>query len=77
MSQVIFGMLVLSGRMTMLGLARWTEKGGSYRTLQRFYASELPWKVIHGLFVLLKFLKPNGQYFMASDEVVVSRIHCK
>jgi hypothetical protein len=36
-SQVIFGILVASGRITMLGLSRWIEKGGSYRTIQRFY----------------------------------------
>ena len=28
MSQVIFGMLVITGRVTMLGLSRWTDKGG-------------------------------------------------
>ena len=47
MSQVIFGMLAASGRITMLGLSRWTEKGGSYRTIQRFYSSELAWETIH------------------------------
>ena len=46
MSQVIFGMLVAGGRITMLGLSRWTEKGGSYRTIQRFYHSVISWKVI-------------------------------
>ena len=35
MSQVIFGMLVASGRITMLGLSRWTEKGGSYASNRR------------------------------------------
>lgn len=73
MSQVIFGMLASSGRITMLGLSRWTEKGGSYRTIQRFYSSKLPWKAIHWLFVRLKFLKPTGQYFIAGDEVVDSK----
>jgi putative transposase len=73
MSQVIFGMLAASGRISMLGLSRWTEKGGSYRTIQRFYSSELPWKAIHWLFVRLKFLKPTGQYFIAGDEVVDSK----
>jgi len=33
MSRVIFGALAINGRMTMLGLSRWTEKGGSYRTI--------------------------------------------
>lgn len=73
MSQVIFGMLASSGRITMLGLARWTEKGGSYRTIQRFYWSELPWQAIHWLFVHLKFLKKTGQYFIGGDEVVASK----
>jgi putative transposase len=73
MSQVIFGMLAASGRITMLGFSRWTEKGGSYRTIQRFYSSESPWKAIHWLFVRLKFLKPTGQYFIAGDEVVDSK----
>ena len=73
MSQVIFGMLAVSGRISMLGLSRWTEKGGSYRTIQRFYASKLPWQAIHWLFVRLKLLKPTGQYFIAGDEVVDSK----
>jgi len=73
MSQVIFGMLVASGRMTMLGIARWTEKGGSYRTLQRFYHSLLPWKVIHWLFFRERFLAPEDEYIAAGDEVVVSK----
>jgi hypothetical protein len=41
MSHVIFGMLTVIGRITMLGLSRWTEKGGSYRTIRRFYQSIL------------------------------------
>lgn len=73
MSQVIFGMLASSGRITMLGVSRWTEKGGSYRTIQRFYWSELPWQAIHWLFVRLKFLKKSGQYFIGGDEVVASK----
>ena len=73
MSQVIIGMLAASGRITMLGLSRWTEKGGSYRTIQRFYTSKLPWQAIHWLFVRLKFLKPTDQYFIAGDEVVDSK----
>ena len=27
----------MTGRVTMLGLSRWAEKGGSYRTVQRFF----------------------------------------
>lgn len=50
MSQVIFGMLATSGRITMLGISRWTEKGGSYRTIQRMYHTALSWPALHWLF---------------------------
>jgi hypothetical protein len=73
MSQAIFGMLVASGRITMLGISRWTEKGGSYRTLQRFYHRELPWKAIHWLLFRLKFWQPDDEYILAGDEVVASK----
>ena len=73
MSQVMFGMLVASGRITMLGLSRWTEKGGSYRTIQRFYHSMLPWKAIQWLFFRECFLVPEDEYIVAGDEVVVSK----
>jgi hypothetical protein len=73
MSQVIFGMLVSSGRITMLGLSRWTEKGGSYRTVQRFYHSVISWKVIQWLFFRKCFLKLEDEYIIAGDEVVVSK----
>ena len=73
MSQVIFGMLVASGRITMLGLSRWTEQGGSYRTVQRFYHSELPWQAIHWLLFRLKHLKLADEHILAGDEVVASK----
>jgi hypothetical protein len=73
MSHVIFGMLVTSGRITMLGLSRWTEKGGSYRTIQRFYHSVLLWKAIHWLLFQMKLLKPEDEHIIAGDEVVVSK----
>jgi putative transposase len=73
MSQVIFGMLVISGRITMLGLSRWTEKGGSYRTMQRFYHTVLPWAEILWIFFEKLIWKPGAEYFLAGDEVVVSK----
>lgn len=66
-------MLVASGRITMLGLSRWTEKGGSYRTIQRFYHSVISWKVIQWLFFRERFLKSEDEYIAAGDEVVVSK----
>ena len=34
--QITLALLAITGRITMLGVSRWTSKGGSYRTVQRF-----------------------------------------
>jgi putative transposase len=73
MSQVIFGMLVISGRITMLGLSRWTEKGGSYRSIQRLYHSVLPWKAMQWLFFRKRFLKTEDEHIIVGDEVVLGK----
>jgi hypothetical protein len=73
LNQVVFGMLVASGRITMLGLSRWTEKGGSYRTIQRLYHTILPWNAIQWRFFQERFLQPTDEYLIAGDEVVVSK----
>ena len=43
MSGIIEAMLSTTGRITMLGLWRWTEDGSSYRTIQRWYHHPLDW----------------------------------
>lgn len=73
LSHVIFGMLVASGRITMLGISRWTEKGGSYRTVQRFYHREVPWRAMHWLLFRLRLLKSEDEHIIAGDEVVASK----
>ena len=42
MSRIIIALLAMTGRMTMLGIARWAGKGGSYRTIQWFYNTAIP-----------------------------------
>ena len=32
-------LLAMTGRITMLNISRWAGKGASYRTIQRFFAS--------------------------------------
>lgn len=72
MSRIIFAMLVISGRITMLGLSRWSEKGGSYRTIQRWYHTKLPWEALHWLFFVGCLLQKH-EYIIAGDEVVISK----
>lgn len=71
--QIVGAMLCISGRVTMLGLSRWTERGGSYRTLQRFYQSRINWALLHWTLIKTHLLRPDGVYLLAGDEVVVSK----
>ena len=73
MSHVIYGMLATTGRVTMLGISRWTEKGGSYRTLQRWYHSALPWAQMMRLLFTKLLWQPGAEYIAAGDEVVVGK----
>jgi len=43
LNQIIIAMLAMSGRVTMLGISRWTLSGGSYRTVIRFFGTVIPW----------------------------------
>jgi len=73
MSHVIYGMLISNGRITMLEISRWTEKGGSYRTIQRLYHTPLLWLQIQWIFFVSQLQKPNHEYIAAGDEVVFGK----
>jgi putative transposase len=73
MSQVIYGMLISNGRITMLEISRWTEIGGSYRTIQRLYHTPLLWLQIQWVFFVSQLQKPNHEYIAAGDEVVFGK----
>jgi putative transposase len=66
-------MLVMTGRVTMLGLSRWTGAGGSYRTVQRFFATALPWAQLLWVFFRQHLLRADDGYLLAGDEVVVTK----
>jgi len=73
MSQVIYGMLISNGRITMLEISRWTEAGGSYRTIQRLYHTPLLWLQIQWIFFVRRLQKPTDEYIAAGDEVVFGK----
>ena len=70
---IVLAMLCIPQRATMLSLSRWTEKGGSYRTVQRFYQTPLNWLQLHWTIIQSHLLSPDGEYILAADEVVVSK----
>jgi putative transposase len=73
MSHVIYGMLLSNGRITMLEISRWTDIGGSYRTIQRLYHTPLLWLQIQWIFFVSQFQTPNDEYIAAGDEVVFGK----
>jgi len=73
MKHVIFAVLCIPDRVTMLSIARWTERGGSYRTVQCWYHTPLDWAAILWTVVQVYLLKPDGEYLLAGDEVVISK----
>ena len=57
----------------MLGISRWTEKGGSYRTVQRFYATIFEWQEMKVKFFETHLFKPDHEYILAGDETVIGK----
>ena len=66
-------MIAMTGRVTMLGLSRWTEKGGSYRTVQRFFYTVIPWAQVFWAFFREHLLDEQDTYLLAGDECVVTK----
>lgn len=72
-SCITLALLALTGRVTMLGISRWTGDGGSYRTVQRFFSTVLPWATLFWLFFSAHLFDPDDVYLLAGDETVVSK----
>lgn len=66
--------LTMTGRVTMLGISRWTEEGGSYRTVQRFFATVLPWEQLKVKFFATHLFNPDHEYIVAGDETVIGKV---
>jgi len=70
---LVQAMLTMTGRITMLGLSRWAEKGGSYRTIQRFYNTTIPWGMTLWLFFKAHLYRSGTDYLLVGDESVVTK----
>jgi DDE superfamily endonuclease len=73
LSIIATAMLTMSGRVTMVGIARWSEQGGSYRTVQRFYNRVIPWGMVLWLFFEAYLYQEKTEYLLVGDESVVSK----
>lgn len=70
---VAAGMLCASGRSTQLGISRWTEKGGSYRTVQRFFHKDIDWDKALQKFYQSHHHDPSTPNILIADETVISK----
>lgn len=72
-NRVALAMLAMTGRVTMLGISRWAGKGGSYRTVQRFFYTLIPWASLFWAFFRRHCYCADDVYLLAGDEVVVTK----
>src|SRR6266478_7459851 len=71
--RIALAMVVMTGRVTMLGLSRWAGPGGSYRTVQRFFATVIPWATLFWVFFRHHLYRSEDGYLLVGDEVVVTK----
>lgn len=70
---VVQAMLAMTGRVTMLGLSRWAGKGGSYRTIQRFFNTPVSWSCLQWLLIRSHLWEPAEVMVAAGDDVIVTK----
>ena len=72
---IIEATLAMTGRVTMLGMSRWAEKGGSYRTIQRFFNGTYDWSKLRWALIRHHpgIKGTGGIWLIAGDEVVVTK----
>ena len=73
MSRIVFALIAITGRVTMLGISRWAGKGGSYRTVQRFFAEPIAWLQVFWTFFHQHLYQPEAEYILAGDESIVTK----
>lgn len=73
LGRIVEALLAMPGRVTLLGLSRWTERGGSYRTVQRFFNTTLAWGQIHWLIIRHHLMEAEEVLLLGADEVIVTK----
>ncbi len=73
LNSIVPAMLAMTGRVTMLGISRWTEKGGSYRTIQRFYNKRIVWARVNWFFIRHHLVDQQTPILVGGDECIVTK----
>jgi putative transposase len=70
---IVPAVLAMTGPVTMLNLSRWTGKGGSYRTIGRFYHAKIAWLKVNWALNGEHLRKAKGVVLLVGDETVVTK----
>ncbi len=70
---IVEAMLAMTGPITQRGIARWAGPGGSYRTVHRFFHTEIDWTELKWRFFARFVHDPKATYLLAGDETVVGK----
>lgn len=73
LTKLVEALLSMTGRVTMLGISRWSEAGASYRTVQRFFNTTVSWGKVQWLIIAHHLLDQEDVVLLAGDEVVVTK----
>jgi len=65
--------MMMTGRITMLNISRWAEKGCSYRTVQRFFAKDIPWGILNWAITKVFLKQEAGDIIIAGDATTVTK----
>ncbi len=71
---IVLAVLVMPTDITQLGISRWAEKGGRYRTVHRFFHSEIDWLQLKWLFFQLFAYQEGDTYLLVGDETVLKKV---
>ena len=72
-SIIVPALLTMTGRVTMRGISRWAEKGGSYRTVQRFFATAVPWAELLVRFFQTHLFQRDHEFILAGDATTITK----
>ena len=71
--QIVFAVLAMTGGVSMRNISRWTSANGSYRTVQRFFNTLVPWGTLCWVFFRKHLFDPKSIYLLAGDESIVAK----
>lgn len=70
---ISYALLAMNGRVSMLGISRWTEKGGSYRTIQRFFGRAISWCRVNWYLIRHHLPDKDDVILIAGDTTTVTK----